>query len=67
MKGIEGLVMKNINNPLINYFFSDVLSEKSTTVNAMIKYNFSYKNSIWIQNKYYPRKSKCFFRYKIIT
>ena len=41
MKGIEGLVMKNINNPLINYFFSDVLSEKSTTVNAMIRNTIS--------------------------
>ena len=41
MKGIERVVMKNINNPLINYFFSDVLSEKSTTVNAMIRNTIS--------------------------
>ena len=51
--GIEGFVMKNINNPIIHYLFSNSLSEKSTTVNAMIrntvsltKINSGYKTNI---------------------
>jgi acetylornithine deacetylase/succinyl-diaminopimelate desuccinylase-like protein len=39
--GTEGFVMKNINNPIIYYLFSNTVSEKSTTVNAMIRNTIS--------------------------
>jgi acetylornithine deacetylase/succinyl-diaminopimelate desuccinylase-like protein len=39
--GMEGFVMKNINNPIIHYLFSSKVSEKSTTVNAMLRNTIS--------------------------
>lgn len=51
--GMEGFIMKNINNPIIHYLFSNTISEKSATVNAMLRntialtqINAGYKTNI---------------------